>query len=131
MSAAIIRQATENDLNSLVRMYQSTQRWLAGKGSDQWAKNTEEKVRTNIACSIERGECYVAEEEGRLIGTITVDRFADPEFWQSDDRPDEALYLHRMVVDRSAAGKNLGAELIDQAERIAASQGKRLLRLDA
>jgi hypothetical protein len=29
---------------------------------------------------------------------ITVDDFADAEFWGSGDRPSDALYVHRMVV---------------------------------
>lgn len=131
MSQISVRRATHDDLDCLVRMYQATQRWLAEKGSDQWATNTKEKVRNRITSSIARGECYVAVDGDTPVGMITVDGYADPEFWHPADKPDDALYLHRMVVDRSAAGKNVGRMLLDWAERIAASRGKPLLRLDA
>ncbi len=131
MSAFRIRSAGQEDLDSLVSMYQATQRWLSNKGLDQWSANTEDKVRKSIACSIEHGECYIAEEGGQRIGMITVDGYADPEFWGPEDRPDDALYLHRMIVDRAAAGKNVGGKLLDWAECIAAKRGKALLRLDA
>ena len=112
-------------------MYQAAQRWLAENGSDQWAKNTEAKTRTNLRCSIERGECWLAQVEGAVVGMITVDEYADPEFWTEQDRPDDALYVHRMVVDRSAAGQGIGGKLLDWAESLADARGRRWLRLDA
>ncbi len=131
MSDIRIRPATTKDVTALVEMYQAAQRWLARKGSDQWARNTEAKTRTNIACSIERGECWIAEADGAIIGMITVDEYADPEFWSESDRPDDALYVHRMVVDRSVAGQGVGGKLLDWAGKLAAGRGRKWLRLDA
>lgn len=62
---------------------------------------------------------------------VTVDGFADPEFWSADDSPDDALYVHRMVVDRNYAGKHIGKALLDWATNLAIAQGKAWLRLDA
>jgi len=131
MSEVVIRQASMDDLDVLVQMYQATQRWLASKGSDQWATNTEEKTRNSLTRSIERGECHVAEIDGQAVGMITVDDYADPEFWTAADKPDCALYVHRMVVDRSASGKNVGGRLLEWAESLAKASGKEWLRLDA
>jgi hypothetical protein len=47
-----------------------------------------------------------------LVGTITVDEFADPEFWRPDDNPASALNLHRMMSE----------ELLRFAEDLAAKQ---------
>lgn len=131
MNEVVIRQASASDLEILVQMYEVTQRWLAGKGSDQWATNTTEKTRSKLARSITRGECYMAEHDGRAVGMITVDDYADPEFWTPDDKPSRALYVHRMVVDRSMAGQNVGRRLLDWAQDLAAARGKQWLRLDA
>ncbi|MEU4420625.1 GNAT family N-acetyltransferase [Actinoplanes sp. NPDC024001] len=125
-----IRAASPADLDALVVMYQATQQWLAEKGSNQWATNTAERVRAKLTQAVERGECFVAENRNGIVGTITVDDFADPEFW-SDDEPESALYVHRMMVDRSAAGQNIGGRLLDYAEEVAARAGKKRLRLDA
>ncbi|MEU7909175.1 GNAT family N-acetyltransferase [Actinoplanes sp. NPDC049118] len=62
---------------------------------------------------------------------ITVDDYADPEFWTAQDDPDSALYVHRMVVDRVAGGNGVGGRLLDWAERLASSLGRTWLRLDA
>jgi GNAT superfamily N-acetyltransferase len=126
-----MRLATMADLDDLVGLFQGAQRWLAEKGSDQWAANTPERTRAKLAHSIESKECYVAELDGKSIGMMTLDEFADPEFWRPADRPDVALYLPRMVVDRSVAGNSVGGKLLDLAESVAAAQGKGWLRLDA
>lgn len=131
MSRIAIRPATSEDVSLLVSLYQAAQRWLAQSGSDQWATNTEEKTRANIECSVERGDCWLAEIDNTVVGMITVDEYADPEFWKEGDRPDDALYVHRMVVDRRAAGRGVGAELLGWADNIAASRGRKWLRLDA
>ena len=131
MSEVVIRQASEDDLEVLVQLYQATQRWLASKGTDQWAANTEDKTRNRLARSIERRECNIADIGGRTVGMITVDEYADPEFWIADDEPGRALYVHRMVVDRSASGRNVGARLLEWADGLAEASGKEWLRLDA
>jgi GNAT superfamily N-acetyltransferase len=47
------------------------------------------------------------------------------------DFPDDALYIHRMIVRRELAGADVGTAVIDWASERAASAGKRWLRLDA
>ena len=131
MSDVIIRLASMADLAKLMGFFQEAQRWLAERGSDQWAVNTPERTRAKLTHSIRHDECYVAELDGEPIGMMTLDEFADPEFWRPEDQPDDALYLHRMVVDRSAAGNNIGGKLLDWAESVASTKGKRWLRLDA
>lgn len=131
MTDLTIRQARTDDLAKLVDMYMAAQRWLAEIGSDQWSNNSEEKTRSRLGESIERGSCWIAEIERVPVGMITVDDNADPEFWKSQDDPDSALYVHRMVVDRLAVGKGIGGSLLDWAEDLAASLGRKWLRLDA
>jgi ribosomal protein S18 acetylase RimI-like enzyme len=129
--APAIRQARLDDVDELVVIYQDAQRWLAAQGSDQWAKNTASKIRDGLVGAIKRSECHVAEVDGKVVGMITVDGFADPEFWLPGDSPDSALYVHRMVINRGVSGRNVGGKLLDRAEELAASRGKAWLRLDA
>jgi ribosomal protein S18 acetylase RimI-like enzyme len=132
MTDVDIRLASSADLDRLVTLYQQAQRWLASKGSDQWSANAEDSVRARFLQSIARGECFVAcKGDGNVVGTITVDEFADPEFWTDRDQPESALYTHRMVVDRNASGQNIGGMLLDRAEEMAVKCGKEWLRLDA
>jgi GNAT superfamily N-acetyltransferase len=77
------------------------------------------------------GTCWlVTTGDGRIVGTITAESEADP-YWLPSDDPDDALYIHRMVVDSSARGSELGSALLDWAARRARQAGKSWLRLDA
>jgi GNAT superfamily N-acetyltransferase len=51
---------------------------------------------------------------------ITLDDRADPEFWTPAEQAEPALYLHRMVVARSASGHRTGRLLLDWAVNRAA-----------
>ena len=126
------------DDEPLIRsMYAEAVEWLATKGTDQWqpaamrqrsAPRTEDRTLT---AAIARGEVYLVLDDGEPVGALTLDDYADPEFWTETDSPDDALYAHRMIVRRAAAGKGLGAYMLDWAANEAARRGKHWLRLDA
>jgi GNAT superfamily N-acetyltransferase len=123
-----VRPARPDELDAVAELWDEGSRWLASRGIDQWQYPPR---RETIAHNIAAGECWLVEEEGRVIGTITVDDCADEEFWRPEDDPDDALYLHRMVTIREVAGREIGSAVLDWASHRAASLGKRWLRLDA
>ncbi len=131
MSGLHMRPATETDLEPLVALYQSVRDWLTDQGTDQWSTYSKAQFRERLARSISENCCYVALDGDQLLGTITVDTFADPDFWNVHDQTEDALYVHRMIVDRKAAGKDIGGLLLDYAVNLAAAKEKRWLRLDA
>lgn len=131
-----IRKAGPKDLDAIAALHREAQAWLAAQGSDQWqpmlnGRLSIDYVRSSIARSIAKGDCYVVIDGEEPVATITLDSFADPEFWNDEDNPTDALYLHRMIVRRSHAGQGLGRQLVDWAADAAAAAGKRWLRLDA
>lgn len=63
--------------------------------------------------------------------SATIDYYADPDFWGSDDDPDDAVYVHKMAVDRGYAGRGLGGQLLDLAGALAEDAGRSWVRLDA
>lgn len=73
----------------------------------------------------------VTDEDKAIIATITLNAYADPEFWTAADDPDDALYVHRMAVARSASGQEIGSALLDWAARHVVDAEKKWLRLDA
>jgi GNAT superfamily N-acetyltransferase len=109
--------------------------WLATKGTDQWQptapRNPHRTADRALAPSIERGEVYLVRKNGEVAATFTLDDYADPEFWTEDDDPSSALYVHRMVASRAAAGAGIGAAILDWCAAEARRRGKRWLRLDA
>jgi RimJ/RimL family protein N-acetyltransferase len=96
--------------------------WLRARGIDQWPDRFE---RDWVLPAIERGETWLAERDGEVVGSLVV-QWADPMFWAG--YPEDAGYLHRLAVRRPGTG--LGAQLLRWAERHAAEAGKQLLRLD-
>jgi len=107
--------------------------WLRGLGTDQWQDLRPGRHGTgrSLREAIARGEVFLARDAGHVVGTLTLDTFADPEFWGPRDDPNDALYIHRMVVARAAGGRDVGGRMIDWALARAAADGKRWLRLDA
>ncbi|MGH3824717.1 MAG: GNAT family N-acetyltransferase [Pseudonocardiaceae bacterium] len=108
-------------------MWNRSVAWLRGRGLDQW--NYPVKWE-NIRRTVSDGTCWLVSDSSRAIGTITVESRADP-YWLPSDDPDDALYVHRMVVDEGARGGELGSALLDWAARRASRAGKHWLRLDA
>jgi GNAT superfamily N-acetyltransferase len=126
------RKADPSDFETVERPRLEATAWLASKGLDQWQPNavrhpTPEGTRD----AIERGVCFLAYEAAGPLGTITIDDRADPEFWTPDERRERALYVHRMIVARSAAGRDLGSAMLRWAENIARRGSYHWLRLDA
>jgi GNAT superfamily N-acetyltransferase len=87
---------------------------------DQLPATTRERVKGN--------ECYVAEEEGRIVGTVVL--HADQR-----DRPacacsDDTAYLSQFAVEPGLQGRGIGARLLDHIEARAAAMGFRAIALD-
>ncbi len=57
---------------------------------------------------------WILEDGGVAVGTITADRDADGH-WPEPQRSEPAIYIHRLVVELTHSGRDLGAQLIDWA----------------
>jgi GNAT superfamily N-acetyltransferase len=123
-----IRPAELAELGTVEELLTGASAWLASRGSDQWQFPPR---RERLLDAMARGECFLALQDGEPVGTLTVDENADPEFWEGDDDPGDALYVHRMAISRAAAGQAIGARMLDWAAARAAAAGKSRLRLDA
>ncbi|OLT10384.1 hypothetical protein BJF79_26140 [Actinomadura sp. CNU-125] len=66
------------------------------------------------------------------IGTVTFRLTGHEELWTARERRVDAVYLHRLVIERGHAGLGLGAELIDWAGRKGRSAlpSANLIRID-
>nr|MDT0519886.1 GNAT family N-acetyltransferase [Streptomyces sp. DSM 41633] len=123
-----IRPATEDELGTVTALWGQAAEWLNNRGIDQWQyAPREERIAANIAA----GECYLVEDGDVAIATITLDRFADSEFWTEEEAAQPALYVHRMVVRRDVSGGELGSAMLDWASEQAKAAGLEWLRLDA
>ncbi|WP_165945741.1 GNAT family N-acetyltransferase [Micromonospora sp. KC606] len=95
--------------------------WLTAAGIKQWPDRFETEW---VAPSVERGETWLVRIDGRTAGTMTLD-WSDP-LWS--DRAGKAGYVHRMAVERWAAG--IGRAILTWAADQACAHGGATLRLD-
>ncbi|MGH3550923.1 MAG: GNAT family N-acetyltransferase [Pseudonocardiaceae bacterium] len=98
-------------------------RWIARRNCEGARREPSSAVLRSFTTAVD-GTCWlVTEADGRPIGTITLEFTADPSWLPSDD-PDNALYVHRMVVDDGFLGRELGSALLDWAARRARKTGR-------
>jgi GNAT superfamily N-acetyltransferase len=70
-----------------------------------------------LPASIERGDVYVADEAGRIVGVAAT------------ERRDTGLYLDRLAVDPSKQGSGLGGWLLERLEEVARARGDKTMSL--
>ncbi|SDH65759.1 Acetyltransferase (GNAT) family protein [Actinokineospora alba] len=131
-SSLEMRVAVPGELNIVLDLMGEAASWLKSIGVDQWQGPFRVE---RIADGIAAGRVWFAEGkrgvDREVVGTITVDEFADMDFWTEADDLDSALYVHRMAVRREDAGRGIGAFMLEWAAKLGRDHGKSRLRLDA
>ena len=122
---ADLTSAVADDADELHALREAAARWLVGQGVRQWQPG-EVDIRT-IRRQIEGGEWFVHRRTGRLLAALRF-LWSDPLFW--GEQPDDAAYVHGLVIDRRHAGEGLGAGALRWAEERARTAGRTYLRLD-
>lgn len=100
------RAKTQADIDTVAAMWVRSAAWLRSKGSDQWQYPVK---MTNIEAAVAADACWLAYRDGTPIGTITLDTNAEPQYWTPEDEPNNALYIHRMVVEETGRGEEIGS----------------------
>ncbi|MDZ7813356.1 MAG: GNAT family N-acetyltransferase [Ideonella sp.] len=87
------------------------------------------------ALCVQHGHCLMAEREGQVVGTLTLDSAYDPNlhgwaratpwFFRQD-----VMHLHQFAVEPALQGQGIGRALLEQAEAQARALGARALALD-
>jgi hypothetical protein len=97
----IIAPAAPEDLGLLVGFRDEAARWLADRSIDQWQEPypTEDLMEQGMLRSLRAGESLIVwDDEGTPAATITVDRWANPDLWTSEEAAGPALYAHKLTV---------------------------------
>lgn len=125
----VLRRArTTDDIAVVAEMWKRSADWLRNHGSDQWQYPVK---MYNIESAVTAGNCWLAQRSNSIIGTITVDTNAEPQLWPSEDHPDDALYIHRMVIEETERGEEIGSAMLDWTGERAINSGRHWIRLDA
>ena len=129
-----IRKGTENDLLAVAQIYEAIHDGEErGDTTIGWIRHVYPTLDTAKA-SHDRGDLFVMEEEGSIIGAAIinqqqVDVYADGD-WQHDAPDDEVMVLHTLVIDPKCAGRGYGRAFVGFYEDYARQNGCACLRMD-
>lgn len=125
-----IRQATYSDLPDLMKIFEGARLIMRESGNLlQWNDGypSEDIVRADI----EAGHCFVACEDGSILGTMALIQGPDPTYSYIEGQwPDDEPYyvIHRIATD--APGRNLSVRMYDWAYEHIAPKGFSTIRID-
>jgi GNAT superfamily N-acetyltransferase len=128
-----VRPAIGADFETIIGFIDEASWWLAGKGTDQWARPWPDELERDdrVRRGIKDGCTWMVAEEGQSVATISCRRDGNPDLWHDSERAEPAVYVSRLMVRRNRGGQRIGNELIDWAGLRARRQyGARWIRID-
>ncbi|WP_239255735.1 GNAT family N-acetyltransferase [Listeria ilorinensis] len=128
-----IRQASPEDQLALEELLMATARFLQASGSMQWQDILTGQDKHGLSLSITKKEVYICHSEKAELAAALIIRETplewDSTLWE-DKITDSAIYLHRLMVDRTFAHHGLGQEMLRFACRFALQRKIPHVRLD-
>ncbi|TMU55156.1 GNAT family N-acetyltransferase [Flagellimonas algicola] len=126
----MIRLAKISDIDGILEITRSCAAKMQGDGIYQWNEHYPSKQA--FLKDLERGELYIKEVDGKLVGAIVVSTFMDEEYvpvqWLTPNC--NSSYIHRICVDPKLQGKGHAQKLMDFAEEQSREKGFASVRLD-
>src|SRR5207245_5376144 len=101
-------------------------------GSDGWLEYLDRLA--DVAARTDRTTVLVAVEDGRILGTVTLE--LDRRVEENDDQgegerlPAHEAHIRMLGVAPGARGRGIGRALMDESMRIAREHGKSLMTLN-
>jgi GNAT superfamily N-acetyltransferase len=123
-----ISSAQPDDVAKLLAFRKEAAAWLRQLGSDQWQRPY---PADRLLATIEAGAVFMVTDGGTTVATITLDPQAEEGLWTEEELGEPSLFITKLTVARSHAGRNLGGKLLDWSSDRAYHAGAKWLRLDA
>lgn len=130
----IIRKATAADLDDVAKIYDRIHtEEESGRVSIGWVRGVYPE-RATAGAALARGDLFVEETEGRIVGTailnrIQMDTYRDAP-WQYRVPDREVMVMHTLVIDPCVKGHGLGSAFEAFYEKYAKENGCPYLRID-
>ena len=125
-----IRQATNNDIDKLMEIFDKAKAIMRSCGNlQQW--NNGYPAHEIIKADIDNGNCYVLCDKDEIIGTMALIQGPDPTYaYIEGEWPDQEPYyvIHRIAT--SAPGRNAAKAMLDWAFKHIAPEGFHVIRID-
>lgn len=126
----MIRKATLNDIDKLIKITKSCAKHMIKNHIFQW--NEQYPNKTVFVNDFKRGELYILEVDNKIIGSIVLSTFMDKEYipvkWLTENNIN--LYIHRLAIDPGFQGKGYAQKLMNFAEKFALDNNFKSVRLD-
>lgn len=126
----MIRKANKTDLDTIKSLTEACALAMQEKGIFQW--NEHYPSREKLLLDIEKEELFLLEEQGKILGIVVLTSKMDEEYipidWLTPN--DKNLYVHRLATHPSVWGRGNGRKLMEFAEKFAAENHYRSVRLD-
>lgn len=126
----MIRKANTDDLVHILQIVNDTIIVMKEEGNDQW--NEQYPTSHIFQHDLEQGSLYVKEEDGQIVGSITIDQHEAEEYnailWTYPNRG--AVVFHRLCVNPTYRKGGLATKLIQFAENYARSIGVQYMKID-
>lgn len=129
-----VRRAGREDLDAadLIygRIHDGEERGLTEIG---W-KRSVYPTRETAEAALRRGELFVAEADGAVVGTAIINRVQPESYrrgkWKFPEEDGGAMVLHTLAIDPEKAGQGFGRDFVRFFEGLAAEESCRTLRMD-
>ncbi|WP_371799436.1 GNAT family N-acetyltransferase [Streptomyces sp. NBC_01707] len=124
----IIETATPDDLARLLTFREEAAAWLSDLGTDQWRRPY---PADKLLATIESGVVYMVRDGEVTAATITLTPEAEAGLWTDQELVERSIFVNKLTVARTHAGRDLGGQLLNWAADRAYRSGATWLRLDA
>lgn len=123
-----ITLALPDDLAKLLAFREEAAGWLSRLGSDQWSRPY---PADRLLATIESGAVFMVRDGEATVATITLTPDPEEGLWTEQELSEPSLFINKLTVARTHAGRNLGGRLLDWAGDRAFQASAKWLRLDA
>ncbi|WP_329052825.1 GNAT family N-acetyltransferase [Streptomyces violaceus] len=123
-----ILPAQPDDVAKLLAFREEAAAWLTRLGSDQWQRPY---PADRLLATIEAGAVFMVMDGDATAATITLTPDAEEGLWTEQELQEPSMFVNKLTVARTHAGRNVGGRLLDWAGERAYRAGAKWLRLDA
>ena len=126
----MIREATVDDLDAILKITKSCAKKLVSKNIFQW--NEYYPNRNIFENDLNNKWLYVTVKENKVIGSVCVSDLIDDEYatvkWLTPNNNN--IYIHRLAVDPDYQGVGYAQKMMSFAEEFAKKNKYKSIRLD-
>jgi ribosomal protein S18 acetylase RimI-like enzyme len=126
-----VARASTADYDAVIAILREAADWLSASGNPQWKHWHTEVGERMLRDRIEHHEVYLAQRDGRPVGTVTIQWSEQWGEWGARGLDGQAGYIHGIAITRSIGGMRVGERLLEWAIEQIAERGRRFARLDA